>query len=38
MVNSDGFLPAIIISNTIHEAMLSPGLVTQERLTVRDVH
>ena len=38
MVNSDGFLPANTISNTIRDAMLSRGLVTQERLMARGVH
>ncbi len=38
MVNSDGFLPANTISNTIRDAMLSRGLVTPERLRARGVH
>ena len=38
MVNSDRFLPANTISNTIRGAMLSRGLVTQERLRARGVH
>jgi hypothetical protein len=38
MVNSDGFLPANTISNTILDAMLSRGLVTPERLRARGVH
>jgi hypothetical protein len=38
MVNSDKFLPANTISNTIHDAMLSRGLVTPERLRARGVH
>ena len=38
MVNSDGLLPANTISNTIRDAMLSRGLVTQERLRARGVH
>ena len=38
MVNSDRFLPANTISNTIRDAMLSRGLVTQERLRARGVH
>ena len=38
MVNSDGFLPANTISNTIRYAMLSRGLVTPERLRARGVH
>ena len=37
MVNSDGFLPANTISNTIRDAMLSRGLVTPERLRARGV-
>ena len=37
MVNLDGFLPANTISNTIRDAMLSRGLVTQERLRARGV-
>ena len=35
MVNSDGFLPANTISNTIRDAMLSRCLVTPERLRAR---
>ena len=38
MVNSDGFLPANTISNTLREAMLARGLVTPERLRARGVH
>ena len=38
MVNSDKFLPASTISNTIRDAMLSRGLVTPERLRARGVH
>jgi len=38
MVNSDKFLPANTISNTIRDAMLLRGLVTQERLRARGVH
>ena len=37
MVNSDGFLPANTISNTIRDAMLARGLVTPERLWARGV-
>ena len=37
LVNSDRFLPANTISNTIRNAMLSRGLVTQERLRARGV-
>ncbi|MCA3447532.1 MAG: helix-turn-helix domain-containing protein [Rhodobacter sp.] len=37
MVNSDGFLPANTISNTIRDAMLARGLVTPERLRARGV-
>lgn len=37
MVNSDGFLPANTISNTIRDAMLSRGLVTPECLRARGV-
>lgn len=37
MVNSDGFLPANTISNTIRDAMLARGLVTSERLRARGV-
>ena len=38
MVNSDKFLPANTISNTIRDAILSRGLVTPERLRARGVH
>ena len=38
MVNSDRFLPANTISNTIRDAMLSRGLVTKDRLRARGVH
>ncbi|MDO9525292.1 MAG: helix-turn-helix domain-containing protein, partial [Gemmobacter sp.] len=38
MVNSDKFLPASTISNTIRDALLSRGLVTQEQLRARGVH
>jgi hypothetical protein len=38
MVNSDRFLPANTISNTMRDAMLSRGLVTPERLRARGVH
>jgi len=38
MVNSNKFLPANTISNTIRDAMLSRGLVTPERLRARGVH
>jgi len=38
MVNSDRFLPANTISNTICDAMLSRGLVTPERVRARGVH
>ena len=38
MVNSDRYLPAKAISNTIRDAMLSRGLVTPERLRARGVH
>ena len=38
MVNSDCFLSANTISNTIRDAMLSRGLVTPERLRARGVH
>jgi hypothetical protein len=38
MVNSDKFLPANTISNTIRDAMLLCGLVTPERLRARGVH
>jgi hypothetical protein len=37
IVNSDGFLPANTISNTIRDAMLVRGLVTPERLRARGV-
>ena len=37
MVNSDGHLPDIVISNTIRDAMLARGLVTPERLRQRGV-
>ncbi len=37
MVNSDRFLPANTISNTIRDAMLAGGLVTAERLRARGV-
>jgi hypothetical protein len=37
MVNSNGFLPANTISNTIRDAMLARGLVTPERLRARGV-
>ena len=37
MINSDRYLPANTISNTIREAMLSRGLVTPERLRARGV-
>lgn len=37
LVNSDGFLPASMISNTIRDAMLARGLVTPERLRERGV-
>jgi len=38
LVNSDRFLPANTISNTIRDAMLSRGLVTPGRLRARGVH
>jgi hypothetical protein len=37
MVNSDGYLPVSVISNTIRDAMLVRGLVTPERLRERGV-
>ena len=37
LVNSDGFLPANMISNSIRDAMLARGLVTPERLRERGV-
>jgi len=37
LVNSDGFLPANTISNTMRDAMLARGLVTAERLRMRGV-
>jgi hypothetical protein len=37
LVNSDGYLPANTISNTIRDAMLARGLVTPERLRARGV-
>ena len=37
LVNSDRFLPANTISNTMRDAMLSRGLVTVERLRARGV-
>ena len=37
MVNSDDYLPANTISNTIRDAMLARGLVTAERLRERGV-
>ena len=37
MVNSDGFLPANTITNTIRDAMLARGLVTPERLRAQGV-
>jgi hypothetical protein len=37
MVNSDTFLPANTISNTMRDAMLARGLVTPERLRARGV-
>jgi hypothetical protein len=37
LVNSDRFLPASMISNTIRDAMLARGLVTHERLRMRGV-
>ncbi len=37
IVNADGFLPSSMISNSIREAMLARGLVTEERLRQRGV-
>lgn len=37
LVNSDSFLPASMISNSIRDAMLARGLVTPERLRDRGV-
>ena len=37
LVNSDGFLPASMISNSMRDAMLARGLVTPERLRDRGV-
>lgn len=37
LVNSDGFLPASMISNSMRNAMLARGLVTPERLRERGV-
>tara|TARA_R110002072_G_scaffold39033_9_gene112544 strand:- start:1439 stop:1924 length:486 start_codon:yes stop_codon:yes gene_type:complete len=37
LVNSDRFLPASMISNTMRDAMLARGLVTPERLQMRGV-
>lgn len=37
LVNSDRFLPANTISNTMRDAMLARGLVTPERLRMRGV-
>lgn len=37
LVNSDRYLPPGMISNTMRDAMLSRGLVTQERLRMRGV-
>lgn len=37
LVNSDGFLPASMINNSIRDAMLARGLVTPERLRERGV-
>ena len=37
MVNSEGYLPQSVISNTIRDAMLVRGLVTPERLRQRGV-
>ncbi|MDP3960272.1 MAG: helix-turn-helix domain-containing protein [Pseudorhodobacter sp.] len=37
LVNSDGFLPANMISNTIRDGLLARGLVTPERLQMRGV-
>ena len=38
MVNSERYLPANTISNTLRDAMLARGLVTPERLRARGVH
>ena len=38
MVNSDRYLPANTISNTIRDSMLARGLVTPERLRAPGVH
>ena len=37
MVNSDRYLPANTISNTLRDSMLARGLVTPERLRARGV-
>ncbi|HSG54744.1 MAG TPA: hypothetical protein VLA45_04755, partial [Paracoccaceae bacterium] len=37
LVNSDRYLPANMISNTMRDAMLSRGLVTEEQLRLRGV-
>jgi hypothetical protein len=37
LVNSDRFLPASMISNSVRDAMLARGLVTVERLRMRGV-
>ena len=37
MVNSEGYLPESVISNTMRDAMLGRGLVTPERLRMRGV-
>lgn len=37
LVNSDRYLPVSAISNTMRDAMLARGLVTQERLRMRGV-
>lgn len=37
LVNSERYLPASTISNTIRDAMLARGLVTPERLRLRGV-
>ena len=37
LVNSDRFLPANTISNSIRDAILAKGLVTAERLRERGV-
>ncbi len=37
LVNSDGFLPANMISNAIRNSLLARGLVTPERLRMRGV-